>query len=74
MDMSVKDWKNRRWKGINGRKLWRMPRPKLSCRAGGEDILMYYNTSYCMRIFVWLCLAQLIAVQVQNMCCNKRVD
>jgi hypothetical protein len=26
--MGVKDWK-----GINGRKLWRRPRPKLGCRA-----------------------------------------
>jgi hypothetical protein len=37
------------WKGINGRKLWRRPRPKLGCRAKERErerdcIFIYLST------------------------------
>jgi hypothetical protein len=40
--MGVKDWK-RRWKGINGRKPWRRPRPKLGCRAKERETAFSYR-------------------------------
>jgi hypothetical protein len=44
----VKNWKDWRWKAINGRKLWRRPRPKLGCKAkvGGGGIEIYTYICY----------------------------
>jgi hypothetical protein len=45
--MGVRTGEDLRWKGINGRKLWRRPRSKLGCRAKEREIT--FRGSHQMR-------------------------